>query len=232
MSKVIDLAGKKFGRLTVLEYAGIRPDGSALWQARCDCGTLRIVGSYSLRSGRTKSCGCLQKERVREAMNGNSWGKTHGLSANPLHRVLRGMKARCYNKNAINYERYGGRGITVCNEWRTNSILFIQWATVAGWKKGLQIDRIDNNGNYEPSNCQFVTPKVNSQNRRSTVLINTGTFIGTLGEIAEMIGIKRHVLDKRINILDWPIEKALTTPVRNFNFPYATMQDNDESMAI
>lgn len=218
MSKVIDLTGKKFGRLTVLEQAQGRCRREVAWKVRCECGTTKTLPGYILRKGITQSCGCLHKEIASEMARSNFAGKssrkTHGLNGHPLYNLISNIKSRCYNKNRSNYKYYGGRGITVCDEWRNDPASFISWALDNKWEKGLEIDRINNDGSYSPENCRFVTRQINMGNRRLTVIFNTGTFIGTLAEIADMIGIKRLTLHKRVNSLGWPLELAITTPVR------------------
>ena len=131
---------------------------------RCYCGIEfeSIIGS--VRSKHTNSCGCYHKKRTIEACT------KHGLCKTPLYNIWLYMKDRCYNKNMRQYKDYGGRGITICNEWRNNPEAFIGWGKDNGFEKGLEIDRRDNNGNYEPSNCRFVTHAVNNQNRGNNKL--------------------------------------------------------------
>lgn len=158
--KAIDLTGQKFGRLTVLERAENK-NGYVRWKCRCDCGNEKIVMSYQLRKGGTQSCGCLQKERTAEAH------KTHGLYHSRLHRTWTGMKARCFNPNLKAFPYYGGRGITVCEEWKNNFQAFYDWAMSNGYEENLTLDRIDNNDNYCPENCRWVTMAKQNANKRS-----------------------------------------------------------------
>ena len=130
----------------------------------CKCGKHFVVHIKSVKSGHTTSCGCYQKKRVGERFT------KHGLSKHPLYAVWCTMKQRCYNKNNKRYYCYGRRGISICDEWQDNPNQFIEWAETHGYKKGLQIDRIDNNGNYEPSNCRFVDLTTNMQNSTNTKL--------------------------------------------------------------
>ena len=126
----------------------------------CDCGNLRIVRRDNLLSGHSKSCGCLRKENATK----------HKLSNHPLYFVWANMVHRCKNKENGSYESYGGRNISVCNEWVNSVETFYFWAVNNGFRKGLQIDRINNNGNYEPNNCRFATSGENQRNtRRSKV---------------------------------------------------------------
>lgn len=157
-----DITGLVSGRLTVLYQTQKRNrQGTYYWHCQCECGNTTDVPKYNLVTGHSKSCGCL-----REEIN-----TKHGCSTKPLCKVLYGMIARCYNLNDVSYRHYGERGITVCQEWLDSPRAFIEWGEANGYKKGLQIDRMDNDGNYEPSNCRFVTCKENTANRRCTVYV-------------------------------------------------------------
>lgn len=162
MSKINDLTGKKFGRLTVIKYYGSNKHGRALWLCQCDCGNTKIVLGNSLNSKLTLSCGCYNKEIIKKC------NSKHNMAYSKLYKVWQGMKTRCYNKNFMYYCNYGGRGITICDEWKSNFSNFYEWSINNGYEEGLTIDRINNDGNYEPSNCRWVTRAEQNRNKRYT----------------------------------------------------------------
>jgi len=193
--------------LTVLHDTGERKHRKVVWHCRCDCGTEVDVISGNLTSGHTTSCGCYNRERTVETHT------THGMSRrreqHPIYLAWARMIQRCENPNDPAYKNYGARGITVCEEWHDAKV-FIEWALANNWEKGLSIDRIDNNGNYEPDNCRWATWKEQQRNKRNNHLITFNRKTQTLAEWAEEVGVKRHVLNNRINVLHWPIERALS----------------------
>lgn len=158
-----DLTGKRFGRLTVIKRA--TPKGQKVrWLCRCDCGSIKDVGAFELTSGNTKSCGCLQNEA-------RHWRKNPDGRGTRLYNVWKSMKQRCRDKNCKAYRLYGARGISVCDEWANDYTTFHDWAFANGYDpnapRGIcTIDRIDTNGNYEPSNCRWVDMKTQVANRR------------------------------------------------------------------
>ena len=155
---VKDITGEKFGKLKVLRRVENNRRGDAMWLCQCECGNTKIVRGYNLRSGHTKSCGCYIVElTVKRQLK-------HGLSKHPLYNVWYSLIDRCTNTHHRLYNRYGARGITVCKQWLDSYEEFYHWAISNGWKKGLQIDRRNNDGNYEPENCRFVTAKDNIRN--------------------------------------------------------------------
>ena len=160
MGKLVNLAGRRFHRLKVIERSPAQPNGQAAWLCRCDCGHETVVVSQALRSGGTRSCGCLKLERVG-LMN-----KSHGATETRLANIWYGMRKRCTNPNAGSYKNYGGRGIKVSPEW-SEFDAFQQWALANGYALDLTIDRIDNDGDYTPSNCQWITRSENSKRRFS-----------------------------------------------------------------
>ena len=162
MSKINDLTGQKFGRLKVVEHYGSNKNGRALWLCHCDCGNKKVVVGNSLINKVTTSCGCYNKEHSKHIHT------KHNMSYSKLYKVWQGMKTRCYNKNFMYYCNYGARGITICNEWLNDFKSFYDWAINSGYKEGLTIDRINNDGNYEPSNCRWITRAEQNRNQRKT----------------------------------------------------------------
>lgn len=158
--RVSDLTGQRFGRLVVIERAFDRPnDPHARWKCHCDCGADVIVFGSSLSGHDTKSCGCLAREVRRNNMRKlvTKHGLYHEPEARRLLRIWSSMKQRCYNPNNKAYRYYGGKGVTVCDEWRTDFRAFYDWAYAHGYKGGLSIDRINSKKDYCPSNCQWLT---------------------------------------------------------------------------
>lgn len=198
-----DLTGQRFGRLTVLGRVWRLNTTKAHWLCQCDCGKLHVVRGSSLIKGDTKSCGCLQGNVI------------HGLRDSRLYETWHHMKQRCFNPNDRFYHHYGGRGIIVCDEWQQFKP-FYEWAMENGYSEELTIDRVDVNGNYEPSNCRWVTRKVNSNNRRNNHFIEYNGETHTLTEWSEILGIESHTLIMRLKY-NWSVEKAFTTPVRKKN---------------
>ena len=171
-----DLTGKKFGKLEVI---GVHDTGSrkTYYVCQCDCGNIKVVRADALISGATKSCGCIKKEQDKINLTANH---KHKMSGTRIYETWQDMKRRCYNKQNARYDRYGGRGITVCDEWLNNFQSFYDWAISNGYSDDLTIDRIDNDGNYEPPNCRWSTAKEQSNNRGSNINITIGNATKSL----------------------------------------------------
>lgn len=136
----------------------------------------------------------------------------HGMSHSRLHNIWSNMKTRCFTKSYYLYELYGGRGITVCEEWKNDFLSFYTWSMSHGYSENLTLDRIDNNGNYSPENCRWTTMKEQASNRRSNHLLTLNGETKTISEWSKVVGIERRTIQRRLK-LGWTVEKALTTPV-------------------
>ena len=203
MGKFVDLIGKKFSRLTVIKRMENDKYHNTKWLCRCECGNEVVVYALALRSGDTCSCGCLRNK--------------HGLRKSRLYRIWQHIKERCYKPNTKCYNNYGGRGIKMYQEWLDDFMNFYEWAMSNGYKDDLTIDRIDVNGNYEPSNCRWVTQKVQARNTRVNNYITYNGETKCVAEWAEIYNIKPATLSYRLHH-GWNIEKALTLPIDYKNF--------------
>lgn len=194
--------GQRFGRLEVVRHAGrIKKDQT--WLCRCDCGLETQVSTHNLTSGRTKSCGCWKKERRNRL--------THGMSNSPTWKVWVKMRERCLDSRCAEFPHYGGRGILVCERW----VKFENFLADMGEKpEGLSIDRIQNNGNYEPGNCQWATDLDQMRNTRRNKFFTYNGQTKCMSAWEEELHFPRALLWARIQKLGWSIEKALSTPAR------------------
>lgn len=186
--KSINLTGQKFGKLVVIRKAEKDKWGNYQWECKCDCGKHVIVRGFSLRKGKTKSCGCLK-------------GKHRHTKHNKKERIYviwDNMKQRCKNPNNPAYKHYGGRGIAICNEWLSDFINFYNWSMEHGYQENLTIDRIDANGNYEPTNCRWVDMKKQQNNRTNNHYINYNNQIHTLKEWSEILRVAETTIQKRL----------------------------------
>jgi len=224
MGKLKDLTGKTFGRLTVLrrveDYVSETGIKTPVWECRCKCGNITNVRGSNLRSGNTKSCGCLRDEKIHT----NSL--THGGSYDRLYHVWESMKGRCYNTNNQKYARYGGRGITVCDEWLHDYSEFKQWAISNGYDENADygectIDRINVNKGYCPDNCRFVDIKTQSTNKEKTILLELDGEVKSACEWADEFRIKKVTLRARVAKGKWDADKAIKTPVAELNKKYS-----------
>lgn len=217
MPKRYNIAGNRYGRWTVIKENGRTKNGGVLWLCRCDCGVERNVDGRSLRNGLSNSCGCLGAEhRLRAAADAV---RTHGGKHERLYCVWQGILDRCRNPNNKFYSRYGGRGIDICSEWEDYAV-FRQWAFQSGYnpnaKRGeCTIDRIDNDGGYDPGNCRWAPSATQCNNRSNNHIITFDGVSKTLSEWALSTGIRKDTLRRRIVNYGWSVEKALTTPVKH-----------------
>ncbi len=204
--------GSTFGRLTVQELVPkTNTKGERVWHARCrcDCGNVVEPLIYGLLDGATRSCGC----RIREITA--SRNRKHGMTGTRLYRTWRNMLNRCNNPAVRAYRDYGARGIAVCSEW-SEFPAFSEWANATGYSDSLQIDRKNNNGNYSPDNCRWVTRLTNAQNKRTTLM---ATHNGVTKKLIEWCDhpeskVPYRIVKQRMRTYGWPLWKAITTPSR------------------
>ena len=203
---VKDLTGMRFGRYTVIRRVENDKHANAVWLCRCDCGNEKAVVGSALRKGAVVSCGCYHKEDVSKRFT------KHGMAKTRIRNIWNHVKQRCTNPNDRAFPYYGGRGITVCEEWKNDFVSFYNWAMQNGYTDELTLDRIDTNGNYCPSNCRWVTRKEQQNNTR---YVHNYTINGKTKSIAEWCRIynapyervRRRVVDEGWNIVD-----AMTAP--------------------
>lgn len=213
-----DLSGMTYDRLHVDKYAGRDKYKKSWFWCTCSCGNKILRSNKNLRSHHTKSCGCLSQELTIERNKNNiTHGDTKRGNTSHLYSIWSKMKDRCYNPNAINYNDYGGRGITVCDEWtelKTGFINFKSWALENGYKDNgtLSIDRIDTNLSYCPENCRWVTNKIQNNNKRGTVYGIVGNWVLPIGIWAEISEIPRKKIYSRLE-LGWNYKDAIFTPI-------------------
>lgn len=179
--------GLQYNRLTIITEP-YRKNRRTYVYAQCECTNIIEVQLYKIQIGHTKGCGCI-KEKLRK----------HNLSKHPLYRIWDGMKYRCYNANASNYKNYGGRGITICDDWKNDFSLFYQWAIDNNWNNSLQVDRTNNDMGYSPENCRLVSSKENAQNRRTTKYVIFGEIVFTLQEAIQNDMINKSKFYKDLN---------------------------------
>lgn len=199
--KIKDRTGEKYNMLTALRIVQHNP---IKWECLCDCGNITVVDGRHLQSGGTKSCGCLSH-------HGNP---KHNKSNTRVYRIYAKIKRRCFVKDDPAYPRYGGRGITMCDEWKNSFEAFYEWAYNNGYSDDLSIDRIDNDGNYSPENCRWADDVMQANNKRNNKRYEYMGETHTIPEWGRKMKIPYKTLYYRITVSKWPIEKALTEPVK------------------
>lgn len=211
MRKYKDLTGERFGRLVVIKHA-YQEGARHYWLCKCDCGNEKLILGCSLKYGKTKSCGCLAREKTIER---NKLTKsTHKMSNTRIFKTWMRMKSRCLNQNTKDYKNYGGRGITICQEWLDDFMNFYNWSMANGYKDTLSIDRINVNGNYEPSNCRWATIKVQNNNKRSCCFIEFNGEKHSIAEWSKKLKINKNTLQSRLKRYGWSIEDVLKRKVK------------------
>lgn len=204
--------GNKYNRLTVLKIS--HSDNGIFWLCKCDCGEKKAIKGNALRRGIIKSCGCLWKETIKDNFKKGRDEKSHGLPhGRKLKDLYRNMIRRCYDPKSEKYYCYGGRGISVCKKWRSDRRGFYKWAIENGYEPGLQINRKNNDGNYCPSNCNFVTATKNANNTRHNHMIEWNGKTQSIADWARELGCRGQALQHRFT-RGWSLEKAMTQPFR------------------
>lgn len=210
----VDYTGQRFHYLTVVRYISpnersgcSRDKDTRNWLCKCDCGNYVRVRADQLKNDRIQSCGCMSR-----ILSGEKH-KKHGMKKTRLYRIWHNMKYRCENKRAKDYYRYGGRGITVCDEWSNDFRPFCAWATGNGYQDGLSLDRVDNSKGYSPENCRWASGKEQCRNRRNNLLIEYRGEQKTMAEWCELLGVDRALAYRR-HRAGWTSEKTFETPTR------------------
>lgn len=201
MPAFVDISGSRVGRLTVVRKDVQRSTpGNVYWECICDCGTTKSICSRSLLGSRVVSCGCAR-------------GRYRSVNQIPLYKVWKGMIDRCTNPNNKSYPKYGGRGITICSRWMESLEAFVSDMGLPTSPKH-SLDRINNDGNYEPENCRWATRIQQNRNRSMKRSITWNGETKSISEWAESTGLMVRTIRARIDYMGWSIERALTTPAR------------------
>ena len=207
MGKAVDLTGQKFGKLTAIRLHHIKKEKSGTrhyWLFKCDCGQECVINKQYATSGHTKSCGCSKGEMITNKKI------THNLSKSRIYIIYHQIIRRCYNKNNVAYENYGGRGIVMCDEWKNDFKTFYDWAMNNDYKENLTIDRINVNGNYCPENCRWVDKKEQARNTRHNHYITYRGVTHCISEWAEIYKIDKRLLGERLRH-GWSFTRAIKT---------------------
>jgi hypothetical protein len=225
----LDLIGQRFSRLVVLAHSKTTRSNSVpakvlkFWLCQCDCGLKTEVCTSRLRTGNTRSCGCLHREAAAAKAKAMA---THGKSNCPTYLSWKSMKERCLNRKLKCYQNYGARGIKICERWMT----FSNFLKDMGERPvGTTLDRKNTNGNYEPGNCRWLTKRGQSNNRRDNIVLSYGGITATATEWARRAGLKPSCILSRLKN-GWSAEDAITrrhrlaksTPTLNLNLPEDT----------
>lgn len=193
-----DLRGRKFNYLTVIDFYGLDKKQNTKWKCECRCGNIVIVSASNLVTNHSKSCGCLKKDFPN--------AKTHGMKKTRTYRIWTGMISRCCNKNHKQFPDYGGRGIFVCDRWKSFVCFFEDMGEIT---KGMSIDRIDNDDGYYKENCRLSLPIEQANNKRNNVLISAKGKTLTASQWARETGLMAHTIRARKRVLGWPDDDCL-----------------------
>ena len=231
MKRVEVKEGERYGRLTIIRE--VEPAGSSnkrvrRFLCRCDCGNEIICRLPNLKSGTTKSCGCYRK------FVSSNRRDCHHLQNTRIYRIWCGMKRRCYNKHNEHFDRYGGRGIIVCDEWKTDFMNFYDWAMSNGYDDKLSIDRINNEGNYEPSNCRWANQKQQIVNSTATIKCSLGGNIVSLSDIADILGVSFKRIRRIVYMLNngYDMSELLSLSKKDDSFMFAEETDAEKKHIV
>lgn len=204
MPKSIDMTGKRFGSLLVIERTENDHSGYARWKCLCDCGNYTVVRGANLRAGAVRSCGCLKTK---------GWHRSHSMSKTRIYKTWCAMKSRCNNPKDRSYKDYGGRGIHVCDEWEHDFESFFEWSQISGYSENLTIERKDTNGDYSPANCAWVTKAEQANNRRMNFQITYHGKTQNLIQWCTELGLNYKRVHNRMRKLGMDFETAISMPV-------------------
>lgn len=207
MGKFVDLTGQRFGKLVVTGQGERTPKGRIMWECLCDCGKRHNVSTCHLKSGAITDCGCGKSKRTTER------NLKHGGASSRLYNIWIKMRDRCKNPNSQDWGLYGGKGVKVCQDWDSSFELFREWSLANGYDDTKTIDRRNSDGDYCPDNCRWTTSEVQANNTsRNRKICYKGETL-TISEASKKYGIDYSVLKSRITSYNWPVEKAIETPV-------------------
>ena len=204
------MIGRKFGKLLIISHSHTKQYTKSkveYYECLCECGNKKVISLDKMKSGNTRSCGCLRREKTIKRFT------KHGMVGTRLYSIYNDMRRRCYNKNRKDYKNYGGRGIRVCEEWLNDPNSFFKWAKSNGYEDGLTIERINPDGNYEPKNCKWVTKGEQNRNKRNSHNITIDGVTRCLAEWCEIYDVPHGRVLYRLNNGMDPL-KALTEPPR------------------
>lgn len=214
MGKFKDLTGQKFGKLTVIkrveDYVQHNDRHRIMWECKCECGNVIVVRGDDLKSGHTKSCGCLKLEHTKVI------NERHGLYKTRIYTIWKNIKQRCFNKKNRDYKNYGLRNILMCDEWtdKENGFMnFYNWAIQNGYSDDLSIDRIDVNGNYSPFNCRWTTDIEQANNKRNNHYVTYKNKTQSLSRWCKELNLRYDTIKNRI-YKGWTPEEAFEKPIK------------------
>ena len=231
MKRIEVKEGERYGMLTIVrevEPVGSKHKRVRRFLCRCDCGNEIICRLPNLKSGTTRSCGCYRKFVASNRRD------CHHLKNTRIYRIWCGMKRRCYNKHNEHFDRYGGRGIIVCDEWKTDFMNFYDWAMSNGYDDKLSIDRINNEGNYEPSNCRWANQKQQVVNSTAVIKCSLGGNIVSLSDIADILGVSFKRIRRIVYMLNngYDMNEILSLSKKDDSFMFAEETDTEKKQIV